>query len=116
MHKLVILVEPLQDEAVFDALWPKFLHLAERMPGLQREATCHVEAILFGECRPALLHELYFDSLNAVQEAMGSTDGQAAGQLLQQMTGGHLTLLIADHQEDELENIRKYQMEAKKGG
>jgi uncharacterized protein (TIGR02118 family) len=116
MHKLVILIDPLQDEAVFTALWPKFLHLAERMPGLQREATCHVEAVLFGEWRPALLHELYFDSLDAVQESMRSPDGQAAGQLLQQMTGGHLTLLIVDHQEDDLENIREHQMGASAGG
>jgi hypothetical protein len=31
-----------------------------------------------------------------------------AGRLLQDMTGGRLNLLIADHSEDNLENIRRY--------
>jgi hypothetical protein len=43
---------------------------------------------------------------------MSSPDGQAAGGLLQQMTGGRMSLFIADHKEDDLENIRRYREES----
>jgi uncharacterized protein (TIGR02118 family) len=108
MHKLVILVEPPEDTAAFDETWPQFLRLSERMPGLRREATCRVEYVLFGEYQPVLLHELFFDSVDAIQQAMSSPEGRAAGEILQRMSGGRLTLLIADHKEDDLENIRQY--------
>lgn len=108
MHKLVILVEPLNDMPAFDETWPDFLHLAEQMPGLQRETTSRVNHVLFGRYHCTLIHELYFNSLADVQAAMSSSQGKAAGELLQQMTRGRLTLLLAEHTEDEIENIRKY--------
>lgn len=108
MHKLVILIEPAQDEVAFDELWPQFLHLAESMPGLKRESTSRVDGILFGHYDVALIHELYFESLTALKDAMSSPQGQATGELLQRMTGGHMTLLYTDHKEDELENIHKF--------
>lgn len=110
MHKLVILIDALSEENAFAELWPQFLQFAERMPGLIREATCHVEHNLYGSCRATLIHELYFDSADAVQEAMSSPEGRAAGELLQRMTGGQMSLLITAHLEDELENIRKHRM------
>jgi uncharacterized protein (TIGR02118 family) len=109
MHKLVILVEQVEDEAMFDELWPQFLHLSERMPGLQREASCRVEHLLYGSRQVFLIHELFFDSLAAIQEAMSSPEGRAAGELLQKMATGQLTLLIADHKQDDLDNIRDHQ-------
>ena len=48
MHKLVILIESTADPA-FDQNWPQFLHHAERIPGLKREATSRVTQVLFGE-------------------------------------------------------------------
>ena len=108
MHKLVILVETPEDEKAFDEAWPNFLHKSEQMPGLRREAICRVEHLIFGEYQPWLLHELFFDSVDAIQKAMSSPEGQAAGQALQQMTGGRVALVIADHKEDNLENIRKH--------
>jgi uncharacterized protein (TIGR02118 family) len=115
MHKLVILVEPPPDQAFFDEAWPQFLNVSERMPGLLREATCHVEYVLFGDCRPTLMHELFFDSLDAIHQAMSSAEGRAAGEILQRMSSGRLTLLIADHKEDDLENIRKYRDQSDDG-
>ena len=112
MHKLVILVEHLSDETAFDELWPQFLSHSERMPGLKREATSHIDQPLYGRYQPALIHELFFDSLAALQEAMSSPQGRSAGELLQRMTGGRMSLLIADHKEDDLENIRRYRDEA----
>ena len=108
MHKLVILIETLDDWQRFDAEWPGFLRLAESMPGLQREAISRVERFLYGKCQAAQVHELFFNSLAEAEIALASPQGEAAGSLLQQITGGRMTLFFADHKEDELENIRRF--------
>jgi uncharacterized protein (TIGR02118 family) len=108
MHKLVILIGPLEDWSGFDQDWPGFLHQAEMMPGLMRESTGHVERMLYGESQYARMHELYFASLEDLHTAMSSPQGREAGSLLQRITQGKMTLFIADHKEDDLENIRKH--------
>jgi uncharacterized protein (TIGR02118 family) len=109
MHKLVIIIEQQEDWSRFESQWPAFLHLAESMPGINREATSRVERLLFGDCRCGLVHEIFFDSLLEAETALASPEGQAAGRLIQQITGGRMTLFFADHKEDEIANIRKYQ-------
>lgn len=109
MHKLVIMIEPLDDWQAFEEGWPQFLHLVERMPGLRREATSRVEAFLYGRGAYAMVHELFFDALPAAQQAMASPEGREAGRLLQEMTGGRMALFFAEHKEDELENIQRHQ-------
>jgi uncharacterized protein (TIGR02118 family) len=108
MYKLVILIEAMEDPSAFDEAWPGFLHLAETMPGLRRETFSRVEAVLFANDHPALMHELYFNTLEEARTAMASSSGREAGRLLQQITGGRVTLFLADHKEDSLENIRKH--------
>jgi hypothetical protein len=108
MHKLVILIERLDDWDAFDAGWPEFLHQVEEMPGLLKETTCHVENFLYGGISIARMHELYFDTLEAAQQAMASTPGRIAGRLLQRITGGQMALFIAEHKEDDIENLRRY--------
>ncbi len=108
MYKLVIMIGPLDNWAAFDEAWPRFLHQVENMPGLRREATSRVDTVLYGTAPVAFIHELYFDSLEAARQAMVSPSGSAAGQLLQAMTRGQVTLFLADHKEDDLENILKF--------
>lgn len=108
MHKLVILFDTPEDWQTFDETWPQFLHLVEDMPGLKREAFCRVESFLFGSCRVAQMHELFFDSFEEAQQAMASPQGQAAGQLLQAITAGRMSLFIADHKEDDLNRIQQF--------
>ena len=108
MYKLVILLEPLDDWDEFEAAWPQFLHLVEKMPGLRREATSRIDKTLFGEKQYAQIHELFFDSPKAAEQALGSPEGQAAGKLLQRITRGQIGLYFADHKEDDMENIRKF--------
>ena len=114
MHKLVILVESTSTPD-FHVFWPRFLHAAEDIPGLRREATSRVSQILYGETQCALIHELYFDTLSALQAGLASESGREAGRLLQEMTAGRVMLLIADHSEDDMENIRKYKSMASNG-
>ncbi len=111
MHKLVILIEPPDDWAVFDNSWPQFLHHAEGMPGLRREATSRVDAFIYGEPAYAFMHELFFDTLEEAREAMASVEGRQAGQVLQALSRGRMALFFAEHKEDDLENIKGFKVE-----
>jgi len=108
MVKLIIMIEELESWDTFEATWPRFLHLAESMPGLRREATSRIDTILYGDIRAGMVHELFFDNLEAAKKAMASVEGRAAGALLQGMTGGRVALFLADHKEDDLSNIAKF--------
>jgi len=108
MYKLVILVESLENWDSFEERWPEFLHLVESLPGLRREATSRVDVFLYGTRPYVHMHELFFDNRAEAEKALSSLDGQAAGALLQQMSGGAMTLFFADHREDDLVNIQKH--------
>lgn len=109
MHNLIILFElpdngrevTYHNEQAFQLGWQKFLGLAEKMPGLRRETVSRVAQKLFGkpEGEVALIHELLFDSKEALEAAMASPEGQAAGAFLQSFTGGRVVLLTAEHLE-----------------
>lgn len=109
MYKLVVLIEPQDHPAEFDRRWPEFLAKAERMPGLRREVTSRVDRVLHGKTPAYLVHELFFDSLPAATAAMASPEGQSAGQVLQEISDGKVTLLLADHLQDELSHIQRHQ-------
>ncbi len=108
MHKLMILIEQQEDWQVFESGWPEFLHLVETMPGLQREATSRIDRFLYGDCRVGQVHELFFNTLADAEKALASPQGQAAGKLIQNMTGGRMILFLADHKEDDLTHILAY--------
>ena len=114
MHKLVILIFSTRNPQ-FDTRWPEFLHAAERIPGLRREATSHVNRLLFGELRCEMIHELFFDSFTDLESGLNSPEGYQAGQTLQSITGGRMVLLLADHSEDDLEHIHQYKVEPPAG-
>jgi hypothetical protein len=107
MQKLIIIIESTATPD-FHVFWPRFLHVAEAMPGLRREATSRVNQVLFGDLQCALIHELFFDSYPALQVGLASEAGKEAGRLLQEMTSGRVRLLVSDHSEDDLDNIRKH--------
>ncbi len=108
MYKLIILIETPHDIQTFEESWPLFLREAEKIPGLQREAAIQVVDTLFGESQIYKIHELFFDTKRNLQNGMASPSGQASGRILQQITAGKMTLLIAGHREDSIENLRKY--------
>lgn len=108
MYKLVILIEPLEDWLAFDEGWPEFLARAENMPGLISETTSRVDSLIHGHFHVAMIHELFFDSMEAARTAMTSEEGREAGGVLQAITRGKVTLLLADHLEDELANIKSH--------
>ena len=111
MYKLMIVVPPNIINQAFDTGWPEFLHQAESMPGLLRETSVRVVGSLYGDQEIDMVHELYFDTLEDLQNAMRAPEGLAAGQIIQQLTQGQMTLLIAEHREDDIENLRQYRQD-----
>lgn len=115
MFKLVILIEPQLDWLKFEQEWPRFLAAAEKMPGLARESSSPVHQKIHGAFSVGFIHELYFESLPVLREAMASLEGQQAGEILQEVTGGKVTILFADHLEDELANIKAHEIPKNEG-
>jgi uncharacterized protein (TIGR02118 family) len=109
MHKLTILFEPPDEWLSFEQDWQKFLGLAEQMPGLRRELIGRVQQVVHGgggnPC--VLIHELLFDTKAALEAALKSPQGEAAGQWLQTFTRGRITLLISEHQEAQQDEFRR---------
>ena len=108
MHKLIILIGPIADTLEFSEGWPEFLHHAEEMPGLIREAAIRVQATLYGDQDISMIHELFFETQEALENALAAPQGRLAGYILQNITEGKVTLLTAEHKEDNIENLRKY--------
>ena len=106
MFKLLILIEPEIDSETFFQGWPKFLSHAEEMPGLEKLVTAPVHEHLSGQYSPLMVHELHFEDRSVLEKALASPAGIAAGKTLQQITGGHVSLLIAAHLEDSGEHLR----------
>ena len=109
MYKLMIIIPADIEDPMLKARWPDFLRAAESMPGLLREANARVVTSLFGDQQINMVHELFFETLIVLQEAMQSPDGLIAGQIIQDLTQGQMTLLVAEHREDDIENLRSYQ-------
>ncbi len=113
MFKLVVLIEAQDDLVRFENDWPKFLALAEKMPGLIKESKSPIHSRLYGRLDVSMIFEMFFESFDALKAAMKSSEGVAAGKMLQTITDGNVTLLYSDHLEDNLKNIRAYEDDKK---
>lgn len=108
MFKLIILIQPEIDQDQFFDGWPEFLEHTEQMPGLSRIVSSPVQTYLTGDYQPLAVHELIFDSRPALEKALASEHGVAAGKVLQKITGGAVTLMTAAHMEESGESLRSY--------
>ena len=113
MYKLVILFLPPFAWASFESGWQKFLGLAEQMPGLRKEMVGDVDELVFGppNMNYKKIHELYFDSREALETALKSEEGQKAGQWLHSFTQGRFILMVAKHMEATPEEFKKQNQE-----
>lgn len=109
MYKMVILFEQPLDEQNFQDNWQKFMGLAEKLPRLRREIVSRVEQVVHAPDgrQYTRIHELVFDSRDALETALQSKAGQAAGQFLQAFTFGRMVLLTAEHMEAGEKDFRK---------
>lgn len=99
-HKLILLFHsPLPPN--FEQRWSEhFVPLAEKLPGLRRVVVSHTQGGPAGPVEIYLVHELHFDSLEALKAAMLAPEGLAAGQALVKLAGKQATLMFAEHMED----------------
>jgi hypothetical protein len=47
-----------------------------------------------------MVHEFYFDDLQALQQALASPEGQIAGKALMSFAAEHVTICFAEHMEE----------------
>jgi len=100
-YKLVILFNQPENPADFERRWSEeFVPLAEQMPGLRKVVVSHTQGGPAGPVPIYLIHELHFESLDALAAAMASPQGTAAGQGLVRLVKQNATLLFAEHMED----------------
>ena len=75
--------------------------LAEQMPGLRRVSVSRAQGGPGGEADVHLIHEFYFEDIDSLQAAMGSPAGQEAGRALMTFDDPSVTILFAEHLEEE---------------
>ena len=78
------------------------------MPGLIRESVSLVDKSLYGQDSIRRIYTFSFPDQISIEQALVSPPGEKAGKLLHDLTGGNVTLLIADYQEDTLDHIQSF--------
>ncbi len=109
MYKLILLFSSPENFDSYEQDWQKFMALVEKLPGLRRETVSRVERTVFALAGEPIykIHELLFDSKDALEAAINSPAGQAAGQWLQEFTRGRVMILTAEHLEADKEDFRR---------
>ena len=109
MYKLVVLFEQPLDEMEFQENWQIFMGLAEKMPRLRKEIVSSVQQMVVAPDgrQYSRIHELLFDSRDALEAALQSKAGQEAGQFLQSIAYGRMVLLTAEHMEAGEKDFKK---------
>jgi len=113
MYQLILLIPTSVDIKSFDEGWPSFLEAVEQMPGLLRESVSRVDQLLYGE---EYFHRIYtfsFLDQKSLEKSLLSSPGEKAGKIIHDLTGGRVTLMTADFQEDSLDNIQSYTSQKK---
>jgi uncharacterized protein (TIGR02118 family) len=98
MVKLVVAYGTPDDPAAFDDYYAKtHVPLVEKIPDMRRFEAGKVLGTPDGSAAPYyFMAELWFDSTEALQAAMGSAEGQAAGGDVPNFATGGATLMIAE--------------------
>jgi uncharacterized protein (TIGR02118 family) len=98
MVKLVVAYGPPEDPAAFDEYYANtHTPLAQKIPDMRRFEAGKVLGTPDGSPAPYyFLAELWFDNAEALQAAMGSAEGQAAGADVPNFATGGATLMVAE--------------------
>ncbi|MHB8627462.1 MAG: EthD family reductase [Aggregatilineales bacterium] len=96
MVKLALLFRPPPDETAFEEGYNNALALLEQMPNIRRRQACIVVGSPAGTAPYYRILEFYFDNRAAMDEAMLSESGKAAGRALVGFAGHSVELIFAD--------------------
>jgi uncharacterized protein (TIGR02118 family) len=109
MYKLIVLFEQPLNEMEFQGNWQIFMGLAEKLPRLRKEVVSSVQQVVHAPDGRHFtrIHELIFDSRDALETALQTKAGQEAGQFLQNFTSGRMMLLTAEHMEAYEKDFKK---------
>jgi uncharacterized protein (TIGR02118 family) len=84
------------DEAVFETSYNQNLALMKKLPGIRRRQACVVLGSPAGKSPYYRALELYFDDFAALDKALLSEEGRAAGTDLMQFAGHDTELIFAE--------------------
>ncbi len=96
MYKFMILFQTPSHERIFENSYNNFLGLVEKMPGIQRRQVVNVLGSPLGETVFYRILEVYFDSQEAMEEALRSPAGQAAGGGLRRFSSSTYELIFTE--------------------
>ncbi len=96
MVKLTLLFRQPPDVAAFEDHYPQSLTLLEKMPGIRRRQACTVLGSPSGDSPYYRLLEFYFDDFAALDAALISAEGRAAGADLVGFAGHGVEMIFAD--------------------
>jgi uncharacterized protein (TIGR02118 family) len=102
MHKLMIVFHSSEDPLTIESQWSEeFVARTEQMPGLRRVSVSRVVGGPGGALDLHLVHELFFDDLQALENALASEQGQEAGKALISFAKDNVSVYFARHLEEE---------------
>ena len=113
MYQLILLIPPSVDIKSFDEGWPSFLEAIEQMPGLLRESVSRVDQLLYGQEFFPRIYTFSFPDQKTLEKSLVSSPGEKAGKIIHDLTGGRVTLLTAEFQEDSLNHIQSFTSQKK---
>jgi uncharacterized protein (TIGR02118 family) len=103
LYKLILIFSKVEgvDLDFIEHRWShEFVPLAESMPGLRLVSISRMNKAITPNANIHLIHELFFDDLDALDAAMRSPEGQQAGRLLMDFAGESVQVYFAEHKED----------------
>ncbi len=100
MVKLSLLFHQPPDISTFEEHYNRNLALLEKMPGVQRRQACFVIGSPAGQSPYYRILEFYFVDREALDAALTSAEGQAAGRDLIAYTGHSVELVFSEVFED----------------
>jgi len=102
MVKLIALYKKPSDIQAFEEHYKNnHTPLVKKMPGLKKLEVSKITSAIGGESKFHLLAEMYFENEDALNAAMASPEGKAAGKDLMDFAGDVVQMMVAEVTENE---------------
>jgi len=97
MVKLIALYKMPEEKAAFDSHYDK-VHtpLVKKMPGLKKLEVARITGAPIGEPKHYLIAEMYFESQDAMNDALASAEGKATAKDLMSFAAPLVSMFFAE--------------------